>query len=183
MRWVWVDRFVKFVSGEEAVAIKNVSLAEPHLHGYMPSYPVMPDSLVLEGMAQTGGLLLGETSQFKDPIVLAKVAKVQYHFQARPGDTLTYTARLDSVGPQGALIAATSHVGDRLQAEVELFLAILPTNHKVEQLFDAASFARLLRLMRIYEVAQDAEGDPLTFPPDLLAAEQHEVGKNKSQTS
>lgn len=183
MRWFWVDRFIQFVSGDFAVSIKNVSLAEPHLHGYMPAYPVMPNSLVLEGMAQTGGLLLGETSQFKDRIVLAKVSNVKFHFLSRPGDTLTYAAKLDSVGVEGALIAATSHVGERLQAEVEFYLAILPKDHEADRMFDAANFARFLRLMGIYDVGQDAAGGPLPFPKDLLAAEQADMARTISPSS
>ena len=57
MRWIWIDRFVEFESGRRAVAIKNVSLAEEHLHDHFPGYPIMPNSLITEGLAQTGGLL------------------------------------------------------------------------------------------------------------------------------
>ena len=55
MRWFWIDRFEEFVSGQSAVAIKNFSLGEETFHGYFPGHPVMPGSLILEGIAQTGG--------------------------------------------------------------------------------------------------------------------------------
>ena len=97
MRWFWIERFTEFVSGQKAVAIKNVSLGEEHLHGYYPSFPVMPGSLVMEGMAQTGGLLLGELSGYQARLVLAKITKLAFHFTPRPGDTLTYTTQLDAV--------------------------------------------------------------------------------------
>ena len=61
MRWIWIDRFVEFESGKRAVAIKNVTLAEDHLHDHFPGWPTMPNSLITEGLAQTGGLLVGET--------------------------------------------------------------------------------------------------------------------------
>ena len=54
MRWFWIDRFVEFVPGSHAKAVKNVTLAEEHLHDHFPGFPVMPGSLMLEGMAQTG---------------------------------------------------------------------------------------------------------------------------------
>ncbi len=54
MRWVWIDRFEEFHSGQSAVAIKMVSRAEDHLYEQTPLYPVMPHSLILEGLAQTG---------------------------------------------------------------------------------------------------------------------------------
>ena len=75
MRWFWIDRFLEFRSGQYAKAVKNVSLAEDHLHDHFPGYPVMPSSLVVEGLAQTGGLLVGEHSNFEEQGGLAKVPK------------------------------------------------------------------------------------------------------------
>jgi 3-hydroxyacyl-[acyl-carrier-protein] dehydratase len=51
MRWFWIDRFTEFVSGSHAVAVKGVSLAEDHLHEHHAGYPIMPNSLVIEGVA------------------------------------------------------------------------------------------------------------------------------------
>ena len=65
MRWYWIDRFIEFESGKRAKAVKNVSLAEEHLHDHFPGFPVMPGSLMIEGMAQTGGILLGEHYRFR----------------------------------------------------------------------------------------------------------------------
>src|ERR1700753_2951480 len=64
MRWFWVDKFTEFKSGSHAKAIKNVSLSEDHLHDHLPGFPIMPASLMLEGMAQTGGILLGKVNDF-----------------------------------------------------------------------------------------------------------------------
>ena len=75
MRWFWIDRFTEFESGRAATAIKNVSLAEEYLHDHFPGAPVMPNALVIEGLAQTGGLLVAEHSGFENRVVLAKVAK------------------------------------------------------------------------------------------------------------
>ena len=55
MRWIWIDRIVEFQSGSFLKAIKNVSLAEEHLHDHFPGFPVMPASLITEGLAQSGG--------------------------------------------------------------------------------------------------------------------------------
>ena len=59
MRWIWIDKFLEFRSGEFARAVKNVTLAEEHLHDHFPGYPVMPASLIIEGLAQAGGILVG----------------------------------------------------------------------------------------------------------------------------
>lgn len=167
MRWFWIDRFTEFTRGQRAVSLKNVSLAEEHLHGYLPGYPFHPSSLVLEGLAQTGGLLLGELKQFKERLVLAKISRLTTYFVPRPGDTLRYTAELESVGSEGARVVATSHVGDQLQADAELFIAVLPQDDEGEKLFEPREFARLLQMLRIYEVAVDQEGQPLQMPEEL----------------
>jgi len=67
MRWYWIDKFLEFESGSRAKAVKNVSLSEEHLHDHFPGFPVMPASLMIEGMAQTGGILLGEVNDFSTP--------------------------------------------------------------------------------------------------------------------
>ena len=95
MRWFWIDRYTEFVSGQHATAIKNVSLAEDHLHDHFPGAPVMPNSLVLEGMAQAAGLLVAQANDFRYEVVLAKVAKAEFHFLGRPGDTLVYRGAED----------------------------------------------------------------------------------------
>ncbi len=128
MRWFWIDRFIAFESGKTAKAIKNVTLAEEHLHDHYPGFPVMPGSLMLEGMAQTGGILLGETHQFKHVVILAKVPKVQFHHWVRPGDTLVYSAKLIEARDEGGLVEIEAHVGDKLVAECEIVFAHLDTS-------------------------------------------------------
>ena len=53
MRWWWIDKFTEFESGKHAKTVKCVTLAEEQLADYFPSYPVMPHSLIIEGLAQT----------------------------------------------------------------------------------------------------------------------------------
>lgn len=171
MRWFWIDRFEEFVSGRHAVAIKNVTLAEEYLAGYLPGFPIMPYSLNLEGMAQTAGMLVGEMSGFRMRLVLAKVSHVAFHFPARPGDTLRYQARVLQAGDAGARLSTTSHVAGNLQASAEFFLAMLPRQHEAEQLFDPREFARLLTVLRVFEVATSDDGRPLTIPAELQVEE------------
>ncbi len=174
MRWFWIDRFTEFVSGVSATAIKNVSLGDECLHDYyFDSH--LAGTLVLEGLAQTGGMLVGVTTDYQARLVLGKVSKLSLHELARPGDTLRYHARISRIGPEGAMISATSHVGEKLQAEAEFFLAILPSKHE-EQLFEPSELARLLRMLRVYEVGRTADGQPLTMPERFLIAERAAAG-------
>ena len=170
MRWFWIDRFISFESGRRAVAIKNVSLAEDHLADYVPGYPVMPASLMLEGMAQTGGLLVGQIDSFRQRVVLAKVASASFSQPVVPGDTLTYTALLESVDSSGAIVAVTSHVGDALRAEARLVFAFLDDRVQ-QQLFQPDQLLQMLRVWRLFDVGRQADGSPLTVPQWLRDAE------------
>ncbi|WP_437186159.1 3-hydroxyacyl-ACP dehydratase FabZ family protein [Planctomicrobium sp. SH668] len=125
MRWFWIDKFIEFESGKYAKTVKNISLAEEHLHDHFPGYPVMPGSLIMEGMAQTGGILLGEAFQFKYLVFLAKVPKFISHRHARPGDQLIYTATLEDAREEGGMATMTAHCGDELVAEAEIIFTQL----------------------------------------------------------
>lgn len=107
MRWLWIDRIVELQPRQRLVAIKNISLAEDHLHDHFaagegrPALPIMPASLIVEGMAQTAGILVGHAEGFREKVILAKVSKAELSREALPGQTLRYEAtieRMDSVG-------------------------------------------------------------------------------------
>ena len=112
MRWFWIDRFNEFVRGKHATAVKNVSLAEEHLHDHFPGAALMPNSLIVEGMAQTAGLLVAEALEFGRRVVLAKVAKAEFQYDAVPGDTLLFRATILDLKPTGSLASVTSVVVD-----------------------------------------------------------------------
>ena len=103
MRWIWIDRFVEFQPGKRAVAIKNVSLAEEHLHDHWEAFPIMPASLMVEGMAQTAGILVGQARNFEEKVILAKIAKAEFDDIVVPGDQITYQAEIETVAPEAAV--------------------------------------------------------------------------------
>ena len=172
MRWYLFDKFTEFVSGRRAVAVKSVSMAEDYIYDYFPGHPVMPNSLILEGMAQVGGILLGEMQQFQQRIVLAKVSRVQYHMPARPGDVLTYESVIENIGPEGALVKGISRVGQTPQADAEYYLAFLNDRTEPREFFEPADFLCMLRAFRLYDVGRDQNGNPLAIPAHLLEAER-----------
>lgn len=171
MRWFWIDRFVELVSGQHATAIKAVTLSGEQLHDHFPGHALMPNSLVIEGMAQTGGLLVSEYNDFRERIVLAKLSKSRFHFYAQPGDTLTYRALIHQISRSGAMVHATSHVGDRLQGEAEIVLAHLNDGHGDQVLFDEIDFLIWLRLLRIFDVGRKPDGSRLQVPAHLAQAQ------------
>jgi 3-hydroxyacyl-[acyl-carrier-protein] dehydratase len=103
MRWIWIDTFVEFESGRRAVAVKNVTLAEEHLHDHVPGFPVMPATLVIEGMAQTAGILVGEARGFAENVILAKIKRAEFSGFAVPGDQLRYEATVESIDERAAM--------------------------------------------------------------------------------
>lgn len=107
MRWIWIDKFEAFEINVAARAIKNVSLAEEHLHDHVPGFPVMPASLMIEGMAQTAGILVGAARKFQEKVILAKIGKATFVRLVRPGDQVVYAARIVNVTEQGAAIEGT----------------------------------------------------------------------------
>ena len=130
MRWIWIDKFVEFTSRQSATAVKNVSLAEEHLHDLYPAFPIVPHSLIVEGMAQTAGILVGEARSFAEKVILAKIGRATFHRLVRPGDTIVYHARIEQLSEQGASIAGTVTVGpsQELVAEIELMFSHIDQN-------------------------------------------------------
>ncbi|NOX53323.1 MAG: beta-hydroxyacyl-ACP dehydratase [Planctomycetes bacterium] len=158
MRWFWIDRFIEFESGSYAKAVKNVTLAEEHLHDHFPGFPVMPGSLIVEGMAQTGGILLGEKNQFEHIVILAKVPKVTFHSWACPGDTLVYTAKLLESREEGGTVECVAHVGDRLVAEAEIIFVHLDQKDPQLGRIDQKNFVFSMNLLGILDVGRAGDG-------------------------
>src|SRR5262245_41975373 len=123
MRWMWIDRVVELVPRQRLVAIKNISLAEEHLHDHFaadpsgaksgrPALPVMPASLILEGMAQTAGILVGHADSFAQKVILAKIGRAEITRDAGPGMTLRYTATIQRMDEVGAATVGTIELFD-----------------------------------------------------------------------
>ena len=128
MRWIWIDKFVEFTSRVSATAVKNVSMAEEHLHDLYPAFPVVPNSLIVEGMAQTAGILVGEASEFAEKVILAKIGRATFHRLSRPGDTLVFAAKIEQFSEQGASASGIVTSGGQLVAEIELMFSHIDQN-------------------------------------------------------
>jgi 3-hydroxyacyl-[acyl-carrier-protein] dehydratase len=122
MRWTWIDRFVAFESGRSAVAVKNLSLAEDYFADHFPGFPVMPAPLILEGLAQTGGILVGEANRYRENVILAKMS-AKFHREALAGEQLTYTTTIVNLNETGARVSGEVHSGGELVAEAEIVFA------------------------------------------------------------
>ncbi|WP_428389862.1 beta-hydroxyacyl-ACP dehydratase [Mucisphaera sp.] len=140
MRWIWIDRILELDKGKRCVAIKCVSAAEDVLHDHFEAdsnraaAPMMPHSLLIEGMAQTAGILVGHQGDFKEKVILAKIAKARFHAVAQPGDVVRFTANIDRYDEMGASTSGTLEIldpqtGDATPlAEIELMFSHIDQN-------------------------------------------------------
>ena len=159
MRWIWIDRFEVFEPGRRAVAVKNVSLAEGYLHEHFPGFPVLPASLMIEGMAQTGGILVGQAADFQEKVILAKIGRAEFFRLVRPGEQVVYIATLVRISPAGASIegrisarsrSADGHSVDLAVGHVELMFSHIDQN-RAGLKFPEFNFVFNARFMSLYE--------------------------------
>jgi len=136
MRWIWIDKFVDFVSGERASATKTVTRAEDHLHDHFPGFAVMPAALIIEGMAQTAGILVGEARGFRENVVLAKIRRAEFDDFAIPGDLLRYDATIESLDEQAAVTSGTVSKNGEPIGKVDLIFSHVNQADKPPELPD-----------------------------------------------
>jgi 3-hydroxyacyl-[acyl-carrier-protein] dehydratase len=139
MRWVWIDRFVEFRRGEFARSVKQLSLAEDLFRDHFPGYPVMPAALMLEGLAQTGGILVGEANEFKEKVVLAKITRAKFSREALAGEELAYETTLLYLRPEGAAVQGKVLAGGEPIGEAEITFAHLDQSRS-QQMFGDRNF-------------------------------------------
>jgi 3-hydroxyacyl-[acyl-carrier-protein] dehydratase len=164
MRWIWIDKFIEFHSGKRAVAIKNVTLAEEYLHDHFPGFPVMPESLMIEAMAQTSGILVGEARKFQEKVILAKIRKAVFFDYIRPGDTIKIDAKIESITAEAASTTGRITCGDKLIAEIDLMFSHIDQNlagkeFPKENFVFTGMFESLLRDVLITGAGQKPEQD------------------------
>ncbi len=90
-----IDKIIDYVPGEKAVGVKNVTINEPHFQGHFPGRSLMPGVLIVEAMAQVGGIVLTQMSSVEGGLfVFAGIDKVRFRRQVVPGDQLVMTVEL-----------------------------------------------------------------------------------------
>lgn len=91
-----VDRIIEYVPGKKAVGLKNVTFNEPHFQGHFPDRPLMPGVLIVEAMAQVGGIVMTQMQEKGDDrlFVFGGIDKVRFRRPVVPGDQLVMTVEL-----------------------------------------------------------------------------------------
>jgi len=119
--FLMVDRVIKLDPGEYAVGVKNVSANEEFFTGHYPGHPIMPGVLIIEAMAQLGGLLLSRELEHTGKVaVLLSLDKVKFRRPVTPGDQLILEARALRLKSRTGHVACTARVGDAQVAEADI---------------------------------------------------------------
>ncbi len=124
MRWLLVDQFCDIKKGESARGYRCVTRSEGALTDDFPAFPVMPASLLLEMMAQVGGVLAGATIDFSKEVVLAKISDAVFYKDVTPPASLEIRARLGDLGEEAAVTECEIWDRDTLVAKGNVFFGL-----------------------------------------------------------
>jgi len=122
-----VDKVIKHIPGEKAVAIKNITINEPQFQGHFPERPLMPGVLIVESMAQVGGLIVAQMPDLPNGLfVFAGINNVKFRRPVVPGDQLLITCELVSIKRQRfGKVKGEVHVEDKLVCSGELMFSLV----------------------------------------------------------
>ncbi len=116
-----VDRVVEVEGDRRAIGIKNVTMNEPFFQGHYPGTPIMPGVLIVEAMAQLGGLLMSQKLEHTGKIaVLLSLDRVKLRRPVVPGDQLVLEAESVQAKPRTGTVRCKAFVADKLTAEAQI---------------------------------------------------------------
>ncbi|MBM4306322.1 MAG: 3-hydroxyacyl-ACP dehydratase FabZ [Deltaproteobacteria bacterium] len=120
-----IDRILEIEPGKKAVALKSVSIDEPYFLGHFPREPVVPSILILEALAQTGGIAFHSSFEKEEEGIpfLARIDEFRLRKEVSPGDQITLEAEILHIFSNLAKVKVRAKVGEEIVAEGMLVLA------------------------------------------------------------
>jgi 3-hydroxyacyl-[acyl-carrier-protein] dehydratase len=124
-----IDRVLEIEPGKKAVALKNISIDEPYFQGHFPREPVMPSILIIEALAQTGGIAFHSSFEKEEGSVpfLARIDEFRLKGKIIPGDSIILEAKIEHIFSNLAKVKVWAKVGQEIVAEGMLVLAKGPS--------------------------------------------------------
>jgi len=123
-----VDRIIAYEPGKRAVGIKNVTANEPHFQGHFPGRPIMPGVLIIEAMAQVGGVILTQMEEMPPGglFVFAGIDKARFRRPVVPGNQLIMTVELLNIRRRRfGWLQGQAEVDGQLVAEGKLMFSLM----------------------------------------------------------
>lgn len=121
-----VDRIIYInLEDNEIIGLKNVTVNEPFFQGHFPGAPIMPGVLLLEALAQAGGVLVHQKGYDKKIAVLLNITSAKFRKPVLPGDVLHLHAKGLHISGNGGKVRAKAMVGDQIVVEAELSFALV----------------------------------------------------------
>jgi UDP-3-O-[3-hydroxymyristoyl] N-acetylglucosamine deacetylase/3-hydroxyacyl-[acyl-carrier-protein] dehydratase len=129
-----IDKIIEFKLDEKTVGVKNVTANEPFFEGHFPGQPVMPGVLILEGMAQTGGILLlnGIENPGDQLVYFMAINNAKFRKPVLPGDQLVFELTMVSRKSKICMMKGLAYVDGNLVAEAEMMASIVPRTGAAE---------------------------------------------------
>mgnify|MGYP000388444953 FL=1 len=121
-----VDKVTEMTEGENIIAYKNISISEPVFQGHFPGHPIYPGVMILEGMAQAGGILALKSSGLTDEEIKQKVIYfmsidgAKFRSPVKPGDKLEYRISVLKLRKNLIVLDGKAYVDDTLVSEAQL---------------------------------------------------------------
>ncbi len=122
-----IDRVLEFEGGKRILGLKNVTINEPFFQGHFPEHPIMPGVLIVEAMAQAGGLLL--MNEFDDPqskvVYFMSLDGVKFRRPVMPGDQLLFELRMLQLRGRTCRMQGETRVGGDVVAEATMMARVM----------------------------------------------------------
>lgn len=122
-----IDRVVEFEPAKRLVALKNVTINEPFFQGHFPGFPIMPGVLVIEAMAQAGGMIMMAEmpDRHKKLVVFTGIERAKFRKPVTPGDQLRIEVEVLAFRSRAGRIAGRALVDGKLACEATLTCAVV----------------------------------------------------------
>ncbi len=154
MRWDLIERFEFLKKGESALALKSFSGDEDFFLEHYPGDAVVPEPLLIEMIAQAGGVLYGLGLDFKKEVILAKIMDANFSQLVRPPCSFIIEARIDDEREEGAWISGTVKRGDDVIAEASILLVTIDSLENKKKIVFNDDF---LQHYDVYNIAKASE--------------------------